>query len=137
MAGADAYSAISAFKQENCIMYIQKKIDLSGKDLGIVFLGGQYLTTYARCTNGNSWNTTIHSGGKYAPYQPSAEIIAMAQKAQNLFGLDFTCVDVAETADGAFVFEVSAFGGFRGIQEACGLNAAKLYTEYVMKQLKM
>lgn len=136
-AGADMYQEISEFKQKNCIMYIQKKIDLRGKDLGIVFLGGQYMTTYARCTSGDSWNTTINSGGKYAPYQPSYEVIELAQRAQNLFGLDFTCVDVAETKEGAFVFEVSAFGGFRGIQEASGINAAKVYAEYVLKQLKM
>jgi ribosomal protein S6--L-glutamate ligase len=135
-AGPETRNAVESFKESNSIMYIQKKIDLQGsKDLGVVFLGGDYLTTYARCGSGDSWNTTTHNGGKYQPYTPSQAIIDMAKKAQDLFGLDFTCVDVAETDEGAFVFEVSAFGGFRGIQTASNMDGANLYLDYVLNQL--
>ncbi len=135
-AGPDAAEKIEAFSENFGIMYIQKKMDIGGQDLGIVFLGGQYLTTYARCGDGTSWNTTIHSGGKYQAYTPSEKTIAIAKKAQDLFGLDFTCVDVAESGgNGPIVFEVSAFGGFRGIQTASGMDAAELYADYVLKKL--
>ncbi len=133
--GREARSAITAFHAENPIMYLQQKIELPGQDLGVVFLGGKYLTTYARCGTG-AWNTTIESGGKYAPATPGAETIRMAEKAQALFNLDFTCVDVVESASGPVVFEVSAFGGFRGIQDACGLDAAAMYTDYVMEKIR-
>ena len=133
--GAGAREAIERFRAENPIMYLQRKIDRPGQDLGIVFLGGQYLTTYARCGNG-AWNTTTESGGKYAPATPSAQSIEIARQAQALFDLDLTCVDVVEAAAGPVVFEVSAFGGFRGIQDACGLDAAALYTDYVMEKIR-
>jgi ribosomal protein S6--L-glutamate ligase len=133
--GPEARAAVEAFHAENPIMYMQQKIELPGQDLGIVFLGGEYMTTYARCGNG-AWNTTTESGGKYAPAEPSPEALAVARKAQGLFSLDFTCVDVVETAAGPVVFEVSAFGGFRGIQEACGLDAAAMYTDYVMEKIR-
>ncbi len=133
-AGATARTAIERFKAGNRIMYIQQQIDLGHRDLGVVFLGGNYLTTYARCKNADAWNTTTRSGGHYAAYTPSSEIIALAQRAQNIFQLDFTCVDVAETPQGPLVFEVSAFGGFRGIQAAAGINAADRYVEYVLKK---
>ena len=133
--GPGARAAIEAFHAENPIMYMQQKIELPGQDLGIVFLGGKYMTTYARCGTG-AWNTTTESGGKYAAATPSPESVAMAEKAQALFNLDFTCVDVVETAAGPVVFEVSAFGGFRGIQEACGLDAAAMYTDYVMEKIR-
>jgi ribosomal protein S6--L-glutamate ligase len=126
---------VENFKRSNSILYIQKRIDHRGKDLGVAFLGGKYLTTYARCNDKLSWNTTTRSGGKYEPYTPSEETVALAKKAQDLFGLDFTCVDVAETEDGPMVFEVSAFGGFRGIQTASGLDASKLYLEYVLEKI--
>jgi ATP-grasp enzyme of GAK system len=131
--GPDAKPQLEYFKKENSFLYIQKKIHIENQDLGIVFLGGQYLTTYARCKQDNSWNTTIHSGGKYAPFDPPAEIIELAKRAQNLFGLDFTCVDIAITENGPYVFEVSAFGGFRGILEARNIDPAKLLVEYVLK----
>ena len=46
--------------------------------------------------------------------------------------MDFTTVDVALTADGPVVFEVSAFGGFRGASEGAGIDAAALYAEYAL-----
>ncbi len=127
---------IEDFHAENPMMYIQKKLDLSGQDLGLVFLGGEYLGTYARISgDSETWNTTINSGGRYAAYTPSDEIIEIADKAQSLFGLDFTTVDVAESEQGPIVFEVSAFGGFRGAQEGAGLDAAKLYVNYVLDKI--
>lgn len=135
--GPDLRASIEEFKRTNSILYIQQTLELEGgKDLGIAFLGGKYLTTYARCRSGASWNTTTASGGRYAPFEPPAEVIEMARRAQECFGLDFTCVDVALTHDGPFVFEVSAFGGFRGILETSGLDAAKLYLAHVMERLK-
>ncbi len=128
----DLRDRVAAYKADHSILYIQKTIELEGgQDLGVVFLGGRYLTTYARCRTNGSWNTTTADGGKYAPFEPPAEVIAMAERAQALFGLDFTCVDVALTASGPYVFEVSAFGGFRGILETSGLDAAQLLLEHV------
>jgi len=118
----------------NTTMYIQQMIDIPGKDLGIAFLGGRYLGTYAR-RQGDSWNTCTSTGGKYEPYEPGPEIIRLAHKAQSLFSLDFTCVDVVETENGPKVFEVSAFGGFRGLIRACGIDAAGLYADYVLDSL--
>ena len=134
--GPDAQAILEAYKKDNTIIYIQKKITINGQDLGVVFLGGEYLTTYARQKQNNgAWNTTTVSGGKYVPFDPPAEIIALAKKAQDLFGLDFTCVDVAITDQGPFVFEVSAFGGFRGIVETRKIDPAKRYVDYVLKRI--
>ena len=134
-AGSKARDAVERFHEENTIMYIQQKVDLRGKDMGLAFLGGKYLTTYARVKSEGAWNTTTRSGGKYEAYDPEPAIVELAQKAQNLFGLDFTCVDVAETDQGPIVFEVSAFGGFRGIQTARGIDAARKYIEYALGRL--
>jgi ribosomal protein S6--L-glutamate ligase len=128
--------AIESFQIDNPVMYIQKKLHLPGHDLGLVFLGGVYLGTYARVSAGTAWNTTIHSGGKYAAYEPPPDMVDIAQRAQQPFGLDFTTVDIAETADGPVVFEVSAFGGFRGALEGANIDAASAYTDYVISALE-
>ena len=133
--GREAHIEVENFKKENPIMYIQKKLDIHGRDLGIVFLGGEYITTYARCNDTASWNTTTVNGGKYVAYDPSAETIEIARKAQALFDLDFTSVDVVETPDGPLVFEVSAFGGFKGMKIARNMDGAKHYVDYVLKRI--
>ena len=133
---SDVQEKICAFKQANTMMYIQQMVDIPGRDLGVVFLGGKYLATYARQGSNDSWNTTINSGGHYIAHEPSAEILQLAEKTQAPFSLDFTCVDVVETVDGPMVFEVSAFGGYRGLLDSHRIDAAKLYTDYVLKKLQ-
>ena len=132
--GRDTYITVEDFKRNNPILYIQKKMNLQGQDLGIVFLGGEYVTTYARCSDATSWNTSTESGGRYVAYDPSPESIEMARKAQALFDLDFTKVDVVETPDGPLVFEVSAFGGFKGMKIARNMDGARCYVDYVLKR---
>ena len=131
---AELARRVGEFAAANPVMYLQQKIDIPGRDLGVVFLAGEYLATYAR-VSGGSWTTSTSKGGKYQPHQPSDEIIALARRAQALFDLDFTCVDVVETADGPKVFEVSAFGGFRGLLHACEVDAAARYVDHALSVL--
>jgi tetrahydromethanopterin:alpha-L-glutamate ligase len=126
---------IESFNRDNPMMYIQKKLDLSGKDYGMLFIGGKYHGTYARVSKNGVWNTTINSGGKYAKHKPPQATIDLAERAQELFNMDFTTVDVADTPDGPIVFEVSAFGGFRGAKEGLGIDAADLYADYALAEL--
>ena len=132
---AQVRKEIRKFQNENQMMYIQKKKDLNGQDFGMVFLGGEYLGSYARVTGGDSWNTTIHHGGKYMPYEATPELIKLGYRAQVPFKMDFTTVDVAITEEGPVIFEVSAFGGFRGAKEGIGIDAAGRYADYVMERL--
>jgi ribosomal protein S6--L-glutamate ligase len=135
--GPRAHDEVEKFKEAgNTVMYIQQMIEIEEKDLGLVFVGGEYLTTYARVKQGDSWNTTTQNGGSYNIYNPSKEVIKLAEKAQDIFGLDFTCVDIVETKNGPYVFEVSAFGGFRGVYESSGIEAAEVYLNHVLKELK-
>ena len=129
------HQQINGFHSDNPMMYIQKKMQLPGQDLGLVFLGGEYLGAYARVSEGSSWNTTILHGGRYAAAEPDDSWIEIAQRAQSLFNMDYTTVDMAETEDGPIVFEVSAFGGFRGAKEGLGLDVAERYVDYVLKQM--
>jgi ribosomal protein S6--L-glutamate ligase len=123
------------FQESNPVLYVQQVVPLPDRDLGVAFLGGKYFGTYARVRDNESWNTTTRSGGHYRPHEPSAEVIELARRAQAPFGLDFTCVDVAECDCGPVVFEVSAFGGFRGLREACGIDAAQKVVGYVLKRI--
>jgi tetrahydromethanopterin:alpha-L-glutamate ligase len=128
--------AIKDFHALNPMMYIQKKEDLKGRDFGMVFLGGEYLGSYARVTRSDSWNTTIFHGGKYMAYEATPDLVDLGYRAQALFDMDFTTVDVAITEEGPVVFEVSAFGGFRGAKEGIGIDAPSRYAEYILAKLQ-
>ncbi|MGB0722292.1 MAG: GAK system ATP-grasp enzyme [Gammaproteobacteria bacterium] len=133
----DWRDSVKAFQKRNPMMYIQRRLDLDGRDMALMFLGGEYLGSYARVAHGGSWNTTVHSGGKYEACDPGAEIIEIARRAQAPFGLDFTTVDVAESSEGPVVFEVSAFGGFKGAREGLGMNVASLYATHALQEIAL
>ncbi len=128
-------SRLAAFKAQHGLLYIQKKLELPGQDMGLVFLNGEYMGAYARI-KGNKWHTATSGGGKYAPAQPSPETIEIARRAQALFGLDYTTVDMAETELGPVCFEVSAFGGFRGAKEGLHIDMAQKLADFALKTLK-
>jgi tetrahydromethanopterin:alpha-L-glutamate ligase len=121
---------------DNPVLYVQQMLKLPGRDLGVMFLGGQFVGAYARVKGEGAWSTSIHSGGRYEAYEPSAAIIELARRAQAAFDLDFTGVDVVETENGPMVFEVSAFGGFSGLRDGCAIDAAALYADYVVAQCR-
>lgn len=119
------------------IIYLQKKYDLEGSDYGLVFLGGEYVGAYARVSDGSTWHTTTREGGKYGRFEPPQDYIDLAEKAQRPFGLDFTCVDIAITREaGPVIFEVSAFGGYKGLYQSAGMDASDLLTDYAIRKIK-
>lgn len=128
---------LNRFKAEHGLFYLQRFVHLGGQDLGMVFLGGEYLCTYARVGAGDAWNTTINSGGKYHPFEASPDLIKLGSRAQSCFDLSFTTVDIALTDEGPVVFEVSAFGGFSGALKGCGIDAADKLCEHVLEELEV
>ncbi|GAB6035526.1 RimK family alpha-L-glutamate ligase [Fundidesulfovibrio butyratiphilus] len=138
--GPELREEIEDFKNAgNKVMYIQQMVSHAGGhlDLGVTFLAGEYLATYARKGSGDSWDTTTRTGGKYVAHTPSKEILDLAHRAQSLFPeMAFTCVDVVETPDGAQVFEVSAFGGFRGLLDSVNIDAAERYAAHVLEKIQ-
>jgi ribosomal protein S6--L-glutamate ligase len=58
-------------------------------------------------------------------------------RAAKHFGLIFTGVDLIESPDGGFVvLEVSAFGGFRGLLDACGIDAAGALAQVLLRRFE-
>jgi ribosomal protein S6--L-glutamate ligase len=128
---------LEKYQNAHSMFYIQQALELEGgMDLSVVFLGQDYLTTYARVKSRDSWNTTTASGGHYESFTPLPKIIALARRAAGVFNLVFSSVDIALSNDGAFVFEVSAFGGFKGIELTSGLRPAELLAEFIVNKIK-
>lgn len=120
----------------NTVYFVQKMVRSTARDLAVVFFGRRYIASYARVKEGDSWNTTIPAGGRYEPCDPGKHIIDIARRAQYLFSLDITEVDIVETPSGPMVLQVSAFGGFRGLTEGCGIDAAAAFADFIIEKFK-
>jgi tetrahydromethanopterin:alpha-L-glutamate ligase len=117
--------------------YLQRFVKHPGRDLGVAVLDGRCIGAYWRVAAADHWMTTILSGGRYEKADLDPETEAIAVRAARHFGLVFTGVDLIEDTDGRFnVLEVSAFGGFRGLLNGCGVDAAPMLAHVVLRQIE-
>jgi ribosomal protein S6--L-glutamate ligase len=116
--------------------YLQRFVKHPGRDLGVAVLDGEYLGAYWRIAGRDQWMTTILAGGRYERADPPDEAIDLARRAAAHFGLLFTGVDLIESEEGYRVLEVSAFGGFRGLLDGCGVDAAPLMAAAVLRRVR-
>jgi ribosomal protein S6--L-glutamate ligase len=117
-------------------IYLQEFVQaLDGADLGVAILDGKVLGAYRRVAPSGTWLTTIAHGGSYAPAELSPELESLALRAARPFKLTFTGVDIVPTTRGPLVYEVSAFGGFRGLWETARIDAAALFARHVLEEL--
>ncbi|MCA9521194.1 MAG: GAK system ATP-grasp enzyme [Myxococcales bacterium] len=128
----DALDDIEAFKDlGNPILYVQQRVEVSGSDICIAFLGGEYLGAYSRVHDPNERRISR----KYQRCAPSDELVELARHAQSLFDLDLTYVELIETRQGPLVIDVSAFGEFRSLLDICGVDACEQLADYVLRHL--
>jgi ribosomal protein S6--L-glutamate ligase len=116
--------------------YLQEFVPHAGRDIGAVVLNGRVLGAYYRVAGRGAWMTTTAAGGSYEACEVTPEMARLAVRAADVFGLEFTGVDLVETPGGYLVYEVSAFGGFAGLWRSQGVDAAKAYAEYVVHALR-
>lgn len=115
--------------------YLQRFVKHPGRDLGVAVLDGECVGAYWRVAGRDQWMTTILAGGRYERAEPPAESLELARRAAAHFGLLFTGVDLIESDEGYRVLEVSAFGGFRGLLDGCGIDAAPLVAAAVLRRI--
>src|SRR5262249_43887239 len=117
--------------------YLQRFVKHPGRDLGVAVLDGRCIGGYWRVAAADHWMTTILSGGRDEKGDLDPEAGAIAVRGARHFGLVFTGVDLIEDSDGCFsVLEVSAFGGFRGLLNGCGVDAAPMLADLVLRQIE-
>lgn len=141
LAGSDLSAARSVLEQRARLadepIYVQRFVERppEGYDLGVAILDRQVIGAYKRIAPKGAWLTTIAQGGVYGSASPPQEVLDLALAAARPFHLTFTSVDVVETKEGPLVYEVSAFGGFRGLWETAQVDAAGLYADHVLWEL--
>jgi ribosomal protein S6--L-glutamate ligase len=115
---------------------VQRFVEAPGRDIGATVVGGEFIGAFARVAQPGEWRTTTLQGGRYERHDLPAEGIELAERAARAFGLDYTVVDLVEQDGGYLLYEVSAFGGFRGLYEATGIDPSSAYAALVKRELE-
>ena len=103
-----------------------------GKDIRVLVVGGRPLGAMLRQTvkeNGVKANFT--AGGTVKPFKLTPELEWISVESARVMGLDIAGVDILFDKDGGFrICEVNSNPGFKGFEEATGINVPGAILEF-------
>jgi ribosomal protein S6--L-glutamate ligase len=118
-----AFRVFRTIEQIRGVYYIQRTVDHDGTDLRAFVLGGRVIAAIERRAAG--WRTNLARGGTARSLSLSEQLSALAVRAAAAVGADYAGVDLLTGRDGTtYVLEVNGIPGWRGLQEATGLDIA-------------
>jgi RimK family alpha-L-glutamate ligase len=118
-----AFRVFRTIEQIRGVYYVQRTVDHDGTDIRAFVLGGRAIAAIERRASG--WRTNLARGGTARSLSLSEQLSALAVRAAAAVGADYAGVDLLTGRDGTtYVLEVNGIPGWRGLQEATGLDIA-------------
>ena len=120
-----AFRVVRPLQQMRAVFYLQQAVDHDGRDVRVFVVGGRVLGAIARIAPAGEWRTNVARGGAARAVELPAAWQQLAVRAAAAVGADYAGVDLLESRDGElFVIEVNGIPGWRGLQQATGIDVA-------------
>jgi RimK family alpha-L-glutamate ligase len=127
-----AFRVFRTIEQIRGVYYIQRTVDHDGTDIRAFVLGGRVIAAIERRAAG--WRTNLARGGAARTLSLSEQLSALAVRAAAAVGADYAGVDLLTGRDGTtYVLEVNGIPGWRGLQEATGLDIAGRLVDHLAR----
>jgi ribosomal protein S6--L-glutamate ligase len=127
-----AFRVFRTIEQIRGVYYIQRTVDHDGTDIRAFVLGGRVIAAIERRAAG--WRTNLARGGAARNLSLSEQLSALAVRAAAAVGADYAGVDLVTGRDGTtYVLEVNGIPGWRGLQEATGLDIAGRLVDHLAR----
>jgi RimK family alpha-L-glutamate ligase len=128
-----AFRVFRAIEQIRGVYYIQRTVDHDGTDVRAFVLGGRVIAAIERRASG--WRTNLARGGTARGVTLTEQMAALAVRAAAAVGAEYAGVDLLSGRDGTtYVLEVNGIPGWRGLQEATGLDVAGRLVDHLARQ---
>jgi RimK family alpha-L-glutamate ligase len=125
-----AYRVFRTLEQIRGVYYLQRTIDHAGADVRAFVLGGHLLAAIERRSSG--WRTNLARGGTARGVTLPDDSKHLALRAAAAVGADYAGVDLLTGRDGrTWVLEVNGIPGWKGLQEATGIDVAGALIDYL------
>lgn len=98
--------------------------EAKGRDRRIFIVGGKVVGAMERRARRGEFRANLELGGLGVECDPTEQEAKIAIRAAKVIGLEIAGVDVINGKNGPSVLEVNANPGFKGLQEATGINIA-------------
>ncbi len=128
-----AFRVFRTIEQIRGIYYLQRAIEHDGLDIRAFVLGGQVLGAIERRATG--WRTNLARGGTARSVSLPDHVNALAVRAAAAVGADYAGVDLLAGKDGTvYVLEVNGIPGWKGLQQATGVDVADRLVDFLALQ---
>ena len=125
-----AFRVVKTIEQIRGVYYLQRAIDHGGVDIRAFVVGGRVLGAIERRSAG--WRTNLARGGTARSVSLPDEAAALAVRAAAAVGADYAGVDLLADQSGTmYVLEVNGIPGWKGLQEATGIDVAGRLLDFV------
>jgi RimK family alpha-L-glutamate ligase len=125
-----AYRVFRTIEQIRGVYYIQRTIEHDGADIRVFVIGGRVIGAIERQAPG--WRTNLARGGTARTLALSEPQGTLAIRSAAAVGAEYAGVDLLTGRDGrTYVLEVNGIPGWKGLQEATGLDVAGELIEYL------
>jgi RimK family alpha-L-glutamate ligase len=102
-----------------------------GEDLRVFVVGGRVVGVMHRQSANGDFRANISQGGRGQSYTLTPEIETLALTASRVVGLEICGVDLLFDHSGFKVCEINASPGFRGFDEFCQSDMARVIVDYI------
>jgi RimK family alpha-L-glutamate ligase len=125
-----AYRVFRTIEQIRGVYYLQRAIDHDGVDVRAFVIGDRVVGAIERSSQG--WRTNLARGGTARSVLLTPDLNALALRAASAVGAEYAGVDLLTGRDGTtYVLEVNGIPGWKGLQEATGLDVAGSLIDYL------
>lgn len=121
----------------NLQLIFQKFVSVSkGRDLRLFIVEGQVIAAMERRAQDGGFKANFSSGGSVHFYEAPQEAVDIAIRTAEVLNIDIGGVDLLFKEDGGFtICEANTFPGFKGLEQASGVNVAGKILEVMQARL--
>ena len=132
-----AFRVVRALEQTRAVFYVQRAVDHNGRDVRVFVVGGRVLGAIQRYASDGDWRTNVSRGGSARPFELPPAWEQLALRAAAAIDADYAGVDLLPSRDGTvFVLEVNGIPGWRGLQQATGLDVAGVIVDHLVGRVR-
>jgi len=132
-----AFRVVRSLEQTRAVFYVQRAVDHNGRDVRVFVVGGRVLGAIERRASDGDWRTNVSRGGSARSFEPPPAWKQLALDAAAAVGADYAGVDLLPSRDGTvFVLEVNGIPGWRGFQQATGLDVAGVIVDHLVGRVR-
>jgi RimK family alpha-L-glutamate ligase len=131
-----AYRVLQALDQARAVFYLQRVVEHGGSDVRVFVVGGTVIGAIERQAPVGQWRTNVARGATTRRFELPAAWGDLALRAAAAVHADYAGVDLVRSVEGdVFVLEVNGIPGWRGLQQATGVDVAGALADHLVARV--